>query len=126
MEEVYFMVFRYLGMRIQIYRVKLGMSRAELAKRTKLSENFICSVEHGVRLPSLKRLIIIARVLQVNMDDLFADLYNEYAVKEGDEENDYGDICSNLKFLNAEEKNVVRNTIDTLLKNKEYNLIRQP
>ncbi len=93
--------------------MRMGMTQAELAEKTGLSEVYISYIEVGCRVPALKKLIRIAKTLQIKMDDLFVDLYSDYNTEDDD-----SDICSNLKLLDADEKNAIRNMVNLLLKNK--------
>lgn len=43
-----------------------GYSQASFAELTGLSEDYISLIENGKRTPSLKRLIIIAEVLEID------------------------------------------------------------
>lgn len=60
------------SMLIKIYknikklRLEKGYSQAKFAELTGLSEDYISLIENGKRTPSLKRLIIIADVLEVD------------------------------------------------------------
>lgn len=54
-------------------RYSLGLSAAELAKRSGLSKTFICDVEHGRRNGSAETQKAIADVLGVSPADLWAE-----------------------------------------------------
>ncbi len=47
-------------------RLEKGYSQAKFAELTGLSEDYISLIENGKRTPSLKRLIIIADVLEID------------------------------------------------------------
>lgn len=51
---------------IKKLRLEKGYSQAKFAELTGLSEDYISLIENGKRTPSLKRLIIIADVLEVD------------------------------------------------------------
>ncbi len=93
--------------------MRMGLTQAELAEKTGLSEVYISYIEIGSRIPALKKLILLAKTLQIKMDDLFVDLYADY-----NKDDDDGDICSNLKLLDADEKDAIRKVINLLIKNK--------
>ncbi|PIQ46562.1 MAG: transcriptional regulator, partial [Deltaproteobacteria bacterium CG12_big_fil_rev_8_21_14_0_65_43_10] len=60
-----------VGVRIQQIRKSQNLTQAKLAEKTDLSENFIGSIERGVRIPSLGALEKISQALRVKMKDLF-------------------------------------------------------
>ncbi len=51
---------------IKKLRLEKGYSQAKFAELTGLSEDYISLIENGKRTPSLKRLIIIAEVLEID------------------------------------------------------------
>ncbi len=51
---------------IKKLRLEKGYSQAKFAELTGLSEDYISLIENGKRTPSLKRLIIIADVLEID------------------------------------------------------------
>ena len=51
---------------IKKLRLEKGYSQAKFAALTGLSEDYISLIENGKRTPSLKRLIIIADVLEID------------------------------------------------------------
>ena len=60
-----------LGTRIREIRKERRQTIAQLAEATNLSDNFIGSIERGVRSPAIKTLEKIARALKVKVEDLF-------------------------------------------------------
>jgi transcriptional regulator with XRE-family HTH domain len=55
---------------IKRYRLEKGYSQAKFAELTNLSEDYISLIENGKRTPSIKRLCIIAEVLEIEPYDL--------------------------------------------------------
>lgn len=51
---------------IKKLRLEKGYSQAKFAELTGLSEDYISLIENGKKTPSLKRLIIIAEVLDID------------------------------------------------------------
>ncbi len=51
---------------IKKLRLEKGYSQAKFAELTGLSEDYISLIENGKRTPSLKRLIIIADILEID------------------------------------------------------------
>ena len=62
---------RKLGKRIQKLRDKKGMTQEELADAVRLSAKYIQFIENAKRIPSLKTVYKIARVLDVKVHELF-------------------------------------------------------
>jgi transcriptional regulator with XRE-family HTH domain len=65
------MLQKKLGQRIAILRKKQRLTQVQLAKLLKCSVEFISLVERGVNAPSVARLEDFARVLKVEVVDLF-------------------------------------------------------
>jgi transcriptional regulator with XRE-family HTH domain len=60
-----------LGRRIYEFRKRSGLTQAVLAEKSKLSNEFISSVERGAKLPSISTLDRIAGALRIEIKDLF-------------------------------------------------------
>lgn len=60
-----------LGTNIQKLRKKAGLTQEELGEKVKVSAKYIQFIEAGTRKPSLKTVYKIARVLGVNVKDIF-------------------------------------------------------
>jgi len=62
---------RRLGKRIQKLRKDKGLTQEEIAYKVNLSTKYIQFIEGGTRIPSLKAIYKIARVLEVKVSELF-------------------------------------------------------
>ena len=62
---------RNVSQNIKKYRIEKKLSQAELAAITDISVDYISLIENGKRTPSLKRLIILAEALDVDVYKLF-------------------------------------------------------
>ena len=60
-----------LGRRIYDFRKQSRLTRAALAERAKISNEFMSAVERGAKLPSLQVLEGIAAGLRVELKDVF-------------------------------------------------------
>lgn len=60
-----------LGAKIKSIRKSKGISQEELAYQAKIDYSYINEIEAGKRNPSIKRIAQIARVLGVEVKDLF-------------------------------------------------------
>ncbi len=63
-----------IGASIAEERRKRGLSQAELADKVGLTPNYMGFLEQGHRVASVDVLAAIAKVLKVNLQDLFKDL----------------------------------------------------
>jgi len=61
-----------LGFRIRERRVARGYTQEQLAQKCELHRTFIGSVERGERNVSILNLRLIAQILHVPLDELFA------------------------------------------------------
>lgn len=60
-------------MNVRAYRLKRKMKQGELARAVGVSQGFICDIEHGYAMPSLKLAARIADVLGVTLTMLVKD-----------------------------------------------------
>lgn len=63
-----------LGKNIRYYRRISKLSQEELAEKTKLEQTYISGVERGHRNVSAKNLMRIAKILGVQVGELFPDI----------------------------------------------------
>lgn len=63
-----------IGIKLQQLRKQRGYSLRTLAKKTGLSHSFICDIEHGRCNPSIEKLGIIAKALEVRPEFFLTDL----------------------------------------------------
>lgn len=59
-----------LGLNIKAERNRKDLSQAQLAELVKLSANTICAIENGGQIPNAINLYLIAKVLNVSVDEL--------------------------------------------------------
>lgn len=62
-----------LGRHIRTARELRGLTQEKLAERAGINNSFLSQLERGFKAPSLKTLYAIATVLEVRMEQLFAD-----------------------------------------------------
>lgn len=65
------MNIKALGLNIKAERNRKDLSQAELAELVDLSANSITAIERGKQIPNAINLYLIAKVLGVNVNDLF-------------------------------------------------------
>ena len=56
---------------IKKYRNKRNLSQVQLAIKCSLSSEYVSEIERGKRLPSLKRLLMIAQALEIEPHKFF-------------------------------------------------------
>jgi len=64
-------LYRLLGKQLAHFRLEAGLTQEQLAEKTDYSVDFIGLVERGVNAPTVARLQDIARVLGVEVWQLF-------------------------------------------------------
>lgn len=56
---------------IKLYRKQAGFTQEKLAEISGISQDYLSEIERGVKTPSLKRLILIAEALKIEIYKLF-------------------------------------------------------
>ena len=69
--------YQQVGKRIRLIRKEAGLTQAELAEKSGLSDNFVGLIERGVAHPTLEKLDQIADALKVRIGDFFDGEENE-------------------------------------------------
>lgn len=62
--------YRIIGLNVSIYRHQRNWTQDQLAERAGLSKQFICNIECGRAIPSLKSVLSLCDALGVTSDDL--------------------------------------------------------
>lgn len=57
--------------KVKAERLEKGWTKAELSRRTGISEQLLCDIEAKRRMPSLKKLIDLAKTLNLSLDEIF-------------------------------------------------------
>lgn len=70
----YSKIYKQLGENIRKYRKKRKISQEELAFRISSARNYIGCIERAEKAPSLATVFDIARALNLQLEDLFKDL----------------------------------------------------
>jgi transcriptional regulator with XRE-family HTH domain len=60
-----------LGERVKYFRRLSRLTQAQLAEKADLSVNYVSEIETGIASPTLKTLLKLAQVLNVEMEELF-------------------------------------------------------
>ena len=60
-----------LGKNIKKYRLELGLTQEKLAEKVKVHPTYIGKIELGKINPSVMRLFVISRALNIKLTDLF-------------------------------------------------------
>ena len=63
--------YQMVGKRVRFFREQDGLTQAELAEKTGLSDNFIGLIERGIKHPTLDTLNKVADALEVNLSEFF-------------------------------------------------------
>ncbi len=62
--------YKAIGNRIRRYRLKQNITQEDLALSIGSTASYICHIEKGSKKPSLNKLVEIARILDVTVNDL--------------------------------------------------------
>ena len=62
--------YKAMGKRIRIKRLQMGLTQEQLAEKADISTSHVGEVERGTSICSLKVLVSIANVLELNLDTL--------------------------------------------------------
>lgn len=65
------MNIKALGLNIKAERNRKSLSQAELAEMVDLSQTSITAIEQGKQIPNAINLYLIAKVLEVDINELF-------------------------------------------------------
>ena len=99
-----------LGKRIREIRKSKSLTIAQLAEATNLSNNFIGSIERGVRSPAIKTLERIACALKVKVEDLFH--FPDY--KEDQRKNALNELIYQLRKKDVKDIELVSKIAETI------------
>ena len=61
-----------IGNRIRSYRKQLGFTQESLAFEIQTSAAYLSCIERGIKKPSLEKLVKIAEILDVSVEDLIS------------------------------------------------------
>lgn len=65
---------KILGKNIKAERIRKDLTQAKLAEKINISESSLSLVERGIQTPSVFIVFDIAKVLNIDINDLFKDL----------------------------------------------------
>lgn len=67
-----------IGFRVKQARLNAGLTQEELAEKANMSSSFISRLENGKILPSIKKLLMLADIMNVGLEDLLRDFFSSY------------------------------------------------
>lgn len=62
-----------MSIRLKVLRKKLGLTLEALAEKTAMTKSYLSKVERGLNTPSIAAALKLARALNVNVEELFAE-----------------------------------------------------
>ena len=62
--------YKIIGLNVSIYRHACNLTQEQLAERAGVSKQFICNIECGRAIPSLKTVLSLCNALDVSANDL--------------------------------------------------------
>lgn len=109
------MELKSVGKRIRQYRIARNMKQEDLADKTNLSVTYIGMIERGEKSPRLETFVSIVNALGVTSDALLSDVtMTGYKIKDSM-------LSDKLDRLSYEDREMVYDLIDTVLKHKQVN-----
>ncbi|MBQ4628577.1 MAG: helix-turn-helix transcriptional regulator [Clostridia bacterium] len=109
------MELKSVGKRIRQYRIARNMKQEDLADKTNLSVTYIGMIERGEKSPRLETFVSIVNALGVTSDALLSDVtITGYKIKDSM-------LSDKLDRLSYEDREMVYDLIDTVLKHKQVN-----
>lgn len=66
-----------IGFRVRQARLNANLTQEELAEKASMSSSFISRLENGKILPSIEKLYLLARIMDVGLEDLLCDFYRQ-------------------------------------------------
>ncbi len=104
------MADKQIGKRIQSFRVRKGLTQAQLAALVGISTNHLSALERGVYSVKLELLIRIVNCIDCTADDILADnLNNGYQIKASR-------LSDAIEELQPEEQSRILQVIDAMVK----------
>lgn len=70
--------FCIIGQKIRYYREQKGLTQKQLSQMTGISRQMIYQYENGMTIPKLYNAILLAKALEVSLNDLCNDVSSEY------------------------------------------------
>lgn len=61
----------YLGSNLRQFRLRRGLSQAEIAEKIPVTVTYYSDIERGRKLPAINILLSLADILDVSLDELF-------------------------------------------------------
>ena len=104
-----------IGKRIRKYREEKGWRQEDFAEKTGLSVTYTGMIERGEKSPRLETFVSIVNALGVTSDALLSDVtITGYKIKDSM-------LSDKLDRLSYEDREMVYDLIDTVLKHKQVN-----
>lgn len=110
-----------LGDNIRVNRERLGINQVELAKIMNVSKQTVSNWENNNRIPPTQTIDKLADIFNVSVDSLlgrYVDLDNIINIEPDKDDEDYI-IAKEIKKLDNEDKEFIKQMIKKLNKNKK-------
>jgi transcriptional regulator with XRE-family HTH domain len=99
-----------LGLRIRHYRKMRGLTQKALGKELGFADNYIASIEQGLRGPSLNTLVDMCRYFGISMADILPVEKPDVEAKE----KWIGEIVDTLQVLEPNQVGMIRALVGSL------------
>lgn len=102
-----------LGYKIAVIRKNKRITQQALAEQLDISQQHLSKIERGIHCPTIDHLMLIAKILQVDLSQLFGEISYDL------QEDSYTcDIIKKLGYLDIRQKGEVLGYINRILDEK--------
>lgn len=102
--------YKVIGKRIRVCRLNRNISQEQLAFQINSSAAYVCNIEKGIKKPSLQKLVEIAEILGVTVNDF---LYNSSEASAFKDDYELHDILSEYT---PENQKLLINSLISIIK----------
>lgn len=106
-------ILQTIGKNLRSIRISRGITQEVMAEKLNKSINFVSLLEKGASGASLKTLVDICNILQVDSNSIFKGLLT-YNVEEKDRY-----IIDNISSFSDKDKKIITDLIDYIIETKE-------
>ncbi|WP_049945238.1 helix-turn-helix domain-containing protein [Butyrivibrio sp. AC2005] len=86
--------YKVVGKRIKTLRISRNITQEQIAYQINSSPSYISNIERGIKKPSLEKLVEIAEVLGVTVNDFIYNASEPYVIYESHELSDIISECT--------------------------------
>ena len=111
----------YVATKIKQYRKEKGLTQKELGEKIGVKHNTISGYEKGTTEPEQNLLFMIAKALDISINDLFPETRNCTTLHNNLEI----DLINNFRMLNEKGQNVASDAVKSFTLNPDFTALPQ-